>query len=38
LSNQVRSLTGKVRNLESVLEEMQRAAESRREIDRQVIT
>ncbi len=32
---QVQSLSGKVRNLESVLEEMHRAAENRREIERQ---
>ena len=32
---EVNSLTGKVRNLESVLDEMHRAAENRREIERQ---
>ena len=35
LAFQVVNLAGKVRNLESVLEEMHRAAESRREIERQ---
>ena len=33
--SEVKSLSGKVRNLECVLEEMHRAAENRREIERQ---
>jgi septal ring factor EnvC (AmiA/AmiB activator) len=33
--SEVRNLSGKVRNLECVLEEMHKAAENRREIERQ---
>ena len=33
--SEVQNLSGKVRNLESVLDEMHRAAENRREIERQ---
>ena len=33
--SEVQNLSGKVRNLESVLDEMHKAAENRREIERQ---